>query len=242
MTDVQIDPELEVEPEPETDGEPDAPVELPGPDVDGPADDDGAEDDDADANQPETETETEDGDEQARQQAALNEADLEKLHGKLTKANEAHARKVATIMGEDAEALIPCPVCSEFVAGAIFPPEVAPLPEHVKENMKQLLGYDTWEAVPAVSWAQECPECHGYGNVKTGSKVAGAETTGCLNCNTRGWLNTRTAMAALGALEHPEGEIVTGPTVFGTEPDERVAALQAEGFTVIAPMHFAQAS
>jgi hypothetical protein len=224
MTDVQIDPALEVEAEPETDGEPDAPVELPGPDVDGPADDDGAEDGDADADHPEP------------------EADLEKLHGKLTKANEAHARKVATIMGEDAEALIPCPVCSEFVAGAIFPPEVAPLPEHVKENMKQLLGYDTWEAVPAVSWAQECPECHGYGNVKTGSKVAGAETTGCLNCNTRGWLNTRTAMAALGALEHPEGEIVTGPTVFGTEPDERVAALQAEGFTVIAPMHFAQAS
>jgi hypothetical protein len=68
--------------------------------------------------------------------------------------------------------------------------------------------------------------------------VPGAETTGCLNCNERGWLNTRGMMPANGSLEHPEGEILTGPQVYGTEPDERVSALQRDGYTVIAPMHF----
>jgi hypothetical protein len=241
MTDVQIDPALEVEAEPETDGEPDAPVELPGPDVDGPADDDGAEDDDAEGEQEGEQGEPEQGDEQARQQAAMNEQELERLHGKLTKANEAHARKVGTIMGEDATSLIPCPVCSDFVAGAIFPPEVAPLPEHVKERMQQLLGLNNWEDIPAVAWARQCDDCKGHGEVKTGSTVIGKETTRCEKCGGDGWQNLRDPEGAAVKLAKIPTE--TGPTVYGqdTSNDPDVQYLRDKGYTVIPPMPVQQA-
>jgi hypothetical protein len=120
----------------------------------------------------------------------------------------------------------------------VYPPDVkAPTDEQVS-RIRQFAGLPDYSNFEAVGWANECPECHGYGKVKTGSKVSGAETTGCLNCNERGWLNTRGMTPPNGTLQHPEGEVLTGPTVFGTEPDERVAALARDGYTVIPPMHF----
>lgn len=217
-----------------------APVDLPGPDVDGPPDDDG-EDADGGEQEPEHEQgEPEQGDEEMRQAQAKSEQALEKLHAQIGNANKAHAAKIARIMGDDAQALIPCPVCMDFVAGAIFPPEVAPIPPEVQERMKQLLGLNAWEDTPNAAWAQQCPDCKGHGEVKTGSFVLGKETTRCLNCGGDGWKNTREPNVNVVELAGVPAE--TGPLVYGQEiaNDPDVQHLREKGYTVIPPMSVSQ--
>jgi hypothetical protein len=181
------------------------------------------------------------GDEEMRRHEnearAQTEEALEKLNRQIENANRAHARKIAGIMGDDASALIPCPVCMDFVAGAIFPPEVAPIPAPVQERMKQLLGLNAWEDIPNAPWAQQCPDCKGHGEVKTGSTVLGKETTRCLNCGGDGWKNTR--QGTNGTIEPSTVPAETGPGVYGLEVanDPDVQHLREKGYTVIPPMH-----
>jgi hypothetical protein len=168
---------------------------------------------------------------------SVDDGDIEKLHKQIENANRAHVAKIGRIMGDDATALIPCPVCMDFTAGLIFPPEVAPIPEPVKERMKQLLGMDAWEEMPSAAWAQQCPDCRGYGVVKTGSFVTGKETTRCLNCGGDGWNNTR--LGTNGTIDSPVIPSETGPGVYGLEVanDPDVQRLREKGYTVIPPMH-----
>jgi hypothetical protein len=187
------------------------------------------------------EPDADEGDEAQRQHEnearAQTEEALEKLNRQIENANRAHARKIAGIMGDDADALIPCPVCMDFVAGAIFPPEVAQIPAPVQERMKQLLGLNSWEDIPNAPWAQQCADCKGHGEVKTGSTVLGKETTRCLNCGGDGWKNTREVAPDNGDL--PKLPTETGPTVYGNEisQDPDVQHLREKGYTVIPPMH-----
>src|SRR5689334_11191162 len=55
-----------------------------------------------------------------------SEKELEKAYKQLAKLQEDNAGRVSRIMGDDATALIPCPVCSDFAPGFVFPPEIAP--------------------------------------------------------------------------------------------------------------------
>ncbi len=236
MTQAQNEVEPDVEAETADDGDNGAAVELPGPDVDGPADDEAGDEADAEDDADDEQGDGELGDEQARQEQARTERDLEKLHTQIGNANKAHAAKIARIMGDDAQALIPCPVCTDFVAGAIFPPEVAPLPDNVKERMKQLLGLDAWEDTPSAAWARQCDDCKGHGEVKTGSFVLGKETTRCLTCKGEGWQNLKSPEGVpVGLTEVPTE---TGPTVYGLDVsnDPDVQYLREKGYTVIPPM------
>lgn len=224
-TDADGDEGTVTEPEPSPDAEPDVQIE---------GDEEGED----------AEPDPDEGDEAQRQHEnearAQTEQDLEKLNRQIENANKAHARKIAGIMGDDANALIPCPVCMDFVAGAIFPPEVAPIPAPVQERMKQLLGLNAWEDIPNAPWAQQCPDCKGHGEVKTGSTVLGKETTRCLNCGGDGWKNTR--QGTNGTAEAFTLPAETGPTVYGQDlsQDPDVQHLREKGYTVIPPMHVSQ--
>src|SRR5689334_17992027 len=99
--------------------------------------------------------------------------------------------------------------------------------------MLQLVGLDNYEDTPQATWAQTCSTCAGHGEVRTGSKVAGRETTSCLDCGGAGWINTRdrSTRAENGAQRD---ETLTGPTAYPElEPDPAVRALQERGYTVI---------
>lgn len=237
MSEVQTEHEADVELE-APDGEPSpAEQDLPEQPEQGDPDADEAADDDENQNDDGSGADPSQGDEQARQQAAMTEQALEKLHTQIGNANKAHAAKIARIMGDDAQALIPCPVCTDFVAGAIFPPEVAPIPPVVQDRMKELLGFNAWEDTPHADWAQQCPDCKGHGEVKTGSFVLGKETTRCLNCGGDGWKNTRDPAQNVLPLAIANGE--TGPNVYGKEVanDPDVQHLREKGYTVIPPMN-----
>jgi len=170
----------------------------------------------------------------------LDEKELEKIQKRLEGERARHDKRLAEIMGDDLGGHIPCPACMDGIAGYIVPPDVAPLTDDQRERMKQIMGLDNWETMPEADWARQCVTCLGHGNIRTGSIVPGRETVECMDCGGAGYINTRKAQTT-PALQTPEGEIVTGPTVFpDNEPDPRVDALRRDGFTVIPPMHVGQ--
>lgn len=165
----------------------------------------------------------------------LTEKQLEKRAESVFKENERHRKRISDLMEEDAVDLIPCPVCMDYFHGWIYDPAKAPLGEEQTQRVLQFVGISDNEQIPVAPWAQMCPDCNGYGEVKTGSKVQHAQTTGCVRCNKQGWLNHSHARETNGHSADVELDLTTGPTVYGAEPDPRIADLRAAGYTVIPP-------
>ncbi len=167
---------------------------------------------------------------------ALSEKDIDARGQKLDKENVRHAQRVSQIMADDAPNLIPCPVCMDGIAGWVFLPEVQALPPDSITRIRQLIGLPDLTTYAQATFAAQCSDCHGMGEVKTGSLVNGFEVTTCETCNKQGWVRT-TPYNANGAPPLVTGPLVTGPTVVGPEqPDPEIAHLRERGFTVIPPM------
>ena len=168
--------------------------------------------------------------------ALLSERDLEKRGQKIDAENVRHAKRLGEIMGDDAADLDMCPMCSDDIAGFIYAPGKAPLSDEAIARVRMAIGMPVYDTLVQPPWAQACGDCQGQGKVKTGSVVPGKETTDCPTCGANGWINTRRRPEQNGSLTDPEGELITtGPTVFGLEPDERIASLREDGYTVIPP-------
>jgi hypothetical protein len=210
------EPEPDGEPgEQEPDGEPGEPIEP----------DDG----DGDGEQFGDETDSE-----ARR--ILTEKALRKRDDLLDKENARHAKRVGEIMEDGAGDLIPCPVCMDGISGWIYAPEAQQLSDEAVLRLRQLIGLSGLEGVPQAAFATRCPDCDGLGEVKTGSRVVGYETTTCERCLKSGWIRIG-GSAANGHGELEAEPVVTGPTVFYAEPeDPEVRHLRERGFTVIPPL------
>ena len=63
--------------------------------------------------------------------------DMEKAQASLERENTRHRNRVSEILGENAQGLLPCPLCAGFADGMI--PPVQP-PDDVVEAVKQALG------------------------------------------------------------------------------------------------------
>ncbi len=167
---------------------------------------------------------------------ALTEKEIDVRSQKLEKENVRHATRVSDIMADDAPNLIPCPVCMDGIAGWVFLPEVAQLPPEAITRIRQLIGLPDLTTYDQAKFATQCPDCHGMGEVKTGSLVNGYEVTTCETCQKQGWVRTQ-AYRQNGSADTNVPPIVTGPTVAGPEqPDPEIAHLRERGFTVIPPM------
>lgn len=228
---------IEVPDEPETPATPDEPETTDAPDE---AAEDTPEPGEA-VEQPEQIEGDDDGDEpepaeDQSQGRALTEKEIDARGQKLERENVRHASRVAEIMADDAPNLIPCPVCMDGIAGWVFLPEVQALPPDAITRIRQLIGLPDLTTYAQATFAAQCPDCHGMGEVKTGSLVNGFEVTTCETCNKQGWVRTQ-AYNANGNPPLAAVPLVTGPTVVGPEqPDPEIAHLRERGFTVIPPM------
>jgi hypothetical protein len=210
-------------------------------DDDSPGEPDAAPDTNEDAEpvepiEPDDDDEPDEPVEDPSQGRALSEAEIDKRGQKLGAENVRHAKRVSEIMADDAPDLIPCPVCMDGIAGWVFLPEVSQLPPEAITRIRQLIGLPDLTTYDQAKFAVQCPDCHGMGEVKTGSLVNGFEVTTCETCNKQGWVRTGPYQRN-GAAEVNMPPIVTGPTVAGPEqPDPEIAHLRERGFTVIPPM------
>jgi len=147
-----------------------------------------------------------------------------------------HLERIQTIMGPEAESLIPCPVCMDGIDGLIFEPEVQQLSPEAISRIRQVIGLPDYSTFRQATDALACPDCDGLGEVVTGSHVPGYETKTCGRCGKKGWVGTG-ERPSNGHVEAEDEPIVTGPTVFFADnEDPEIRHLRERGFTVIPPM------
>jgi hypothetical protein len=175
------------------------------------------------------------GDDDAEARAVQSEKALAERDKKLDAENSRHAKRVGEIMDEAAVDLIPCPVCMDGIAGWVYSPEVQQLSDEAVLRLRQLIGLSGLEGIKQATFATRCPDCDGHGEVTTGSRVHGYETTTCERCLKAGWIRVGSAPTN-GHVEIEPEQVVTGPTVYQADnEDPEVRHLRERGFTVIAP-------
>src|ERR1051326_4726655 len=118
------------------------------------------------------------------------EKEIEQAFKKLEKVRESVATRVDAILGEDALALVPCPMCVNLAPGFLYPPEVSPLPDEQKAALLALLGFDMPQSYNHHPTYTACPTCDGEGRVETGSKVPGHSVVDCPQCAGKGWASS----------------------------------------------------
>ena len=162
--------------------------------TDTPAPDDGdaaaADDEERDAGEQGEQDTGEQGEsaEAAQEPAALTEKEIEARIRKLDKLRETTASRVSDILGEDAIAYIPCPLCADGVPA--FVPDVAggAVPADVFAQVQRYLGLPDPETFAGHPNYRRCEACKGRGEVITGSTVPNYMLTGCPECGTKGYI------------------------------------------------------
>lgn len=174
-------------------------------------------------------------DEQEPQTVSLSEKDLEKIQDKLDRENERHTKRIGEIMEDGATDLLPCPTCSHFIAGWLYDPRLAPLPDEAVANTRALLGIEDTAEFQHDPTTETCPVCGGFGDVVTGSKRPGYELRQCSRCSQTGYVSKTQPTNGNGHAEPAPAE--SGPTVYGLDvsEDPEVRHLRERGFVVIPP-------
>ncbi len=169
------------------------------------------------------------------QPQGVSEKQIEQVFKKFEKSSRVWRDRVATIMGGDAEVLLPCPLCDANIPGYVMPsPDVPDRFPAVREFMGDAQPAD-YQQDPNT---RTCKTCAGEGVVETGSRVEDQKLLVCTDCGGKGWQGARPAVAASGPMAAQPPPDVNGqaePTRQGPEPPE-AAKLRALGYTLIQPV------
>lgn len=197
-----VDPETGEVREPETD----APEQDTQPDEELAPDDEQPDDD-----EPQIETAPDDD-----PSIEAQKRELDKMNTSLEREGTRHRNRVSEIIGESANELLPCPLCSDWIDGII--PPVQP-PDEVVEKVKATLGLAPEVNYKQAPFAHRCETCDGLGGVVSGSLVSGNEIIICQPCNGSGYKLDNNVAPLAGMVPPPNGEpqTVTPP---GLNPDD----------------------
>jgi hypothetical protein len=169
-----------------------------------------------------------------------DDREIDKAYKAVQKENTRHNNRVSEIMGEDAQALVPCELCSHFVAG--FRLAQVPPPEIVG-RVRAAIGLPERENLRESPYHLRCETCGGLGELLTHSYVTNQETVTCPDCQAKGFVldpgaPTPTFLydASSGVNTGPNGE-TTSAAGQGIDPGEArrrmdAAIAQAQGHAV----------
>jgi hypothetical protein len=101
---------------------------------------------------------------------------------------ERHAKRIREILGDDAESLVACELCSPIFGGWRF--DVAPSEEQAI-RVRQVLGLPDLSNYAMSATERLCDDCRGLGKVRTGSMVQGRESVTCDACAGKGYVPSR---------------------------------------------------
>ena|SRR5437016_1617631 len=164
----------------------------------------------------------------------LSERDVEQAFAKLDREATRHANRVSEIMEEGAQLLVACPLCEPSIPGFVMP---SPAVEERKAGVLLFLGVEAQPELATDPDSSECPTCHGWGKVATGSKTEANRAMVCRQCNGAGAVGPRFTQAAPPIpAPAPVGER-NGPPTPTVSPEDQAAIdrLRAQGIVVIPP-------
>ena len=146
---------------------------------------------------PETPADPETPDEQPAP-AGPNEQEMEAILQKIDRSATTFRNRVSDLLGEQAQDLSPCPLCSDGIMGHLFPVEwITPVSE-VQARLLEVLKTPSAPDYRAAPNVRRCGTCDGWGRVVSGSRVAGKESVVCVTCKGYGFQGDAGAAASAG--------------------------------------------
>lgn len=131
--------------------------------------------------------------EQEQQEASQpkSEKDIERALKAVERAGTTYRNAIGRAMGEDAQALLPCPRCNAPVAGMVFPVEVAPVDDETREAVLASIGEGAAAGPPLqdAKGVETCPVCQGHGQLKYPTLNPHVTTQMCPRCGGQGYVN-----------------------------------------------------
>jgi len=116
-----------------------------------------------------------------------SEVEMEKTLAKIERSATTYRNRVADLLGEQANDLSPCPLCSDGIMGHLFPVEwITPTDETQARLLEVLKTPQDPEYRPAPN-VRRCGTCDGWGSVLSGSRVAGKARVMCPTCKGNGF-------------------------------------------------------
>lgn len=103
---------------------------------------------------------------------------------KLEQSAATWRRRVSTLLAEDYNELVFCPLCPENLPGYLLP---VPLDDETRAQVKQFLDPVELPEMRQEDGIEVCTVCNGYGEALTGSPIPGKNTKLCSCCNGNGW-------------------------------------------------------
>jgi hypothetical protein len=121
---------------------------------------------------------------------AKSEREIDAALKKVERAGTTYRNAVSRAMGEDANALVPCPRCNAPVAGMVFPPEVAPVDDETRDAVLASVGLGAGAArqLRPAKGVKECEACGGEGVLEFPTKVPHTKEQQCVTCQGSGYV------------------------------------------------------
>jgi hypothetical protein len=161
---------------------------------------------------------------------------------KLDQLQKHVSKRIGEILGEAANNLVQCELCT-WAGTPGWRPNVD-VPEQIVGDVLHAIGYLGAGSLQDDQYSQTCGMCAGFGQVATGSKVAGQEALPCITCHGMGWTPVGNERASVlgrvpnGALPAapvtPEGD--AAPQAPPEPEPPEAAALRAAGYMVFPPV------
>jgi hypothetical protein len=128
--------------------------------------------------------------EPAEASAPPSEKEIEKANRALEKEATAHANRISKIMGEDAQALVPCELCWPLAPGFHWPADVAPIDDEQRAAILAAIGMGDGGAsiLNDAKGVHECESCSGYGLLAFPTKVQHVKEQQCPACTGSGYV------------------------------------------------------
>ena len=160
--------------------EQDVPFEEPGKATGAPETPDEDEDEDESTPEPETPQDAPQG---------MSEAEREKAYKRVDQSYQTYVRALGKNLEEDANDLLPCPLCSATPHPAFLNMgDAGRVPQEIKDGVLHFLGFAREVEYRQSSMHRTCDLCGGEGKVQTGSKVAEWKSLPCPSCKGYGFV------------------------------------------------------
>jgi hypothetical protein len=137
----------------------------------------------------------------------MDETAMARMHKRVAQASATYAKKIAEILGDEAQMLELCPRCvGGGFPGFIFPALMAPVDADTKAAVLLSIGEEAPNVSELDPYSRRCDACKGWGRVLSGSRLNQQKTLQCLPCHGRGWV-------AVGEERSGAQQAVTAPDV-----------------------------
>jgi len=183
--------------------------DSPGPDLTLPGEDD---DDDEDEEEPADEPEP-------LPLEASSQAEIEGKMKKLATSAQTWRRRIADVLGEDAQHLVPCELCEPDMPGFHWPAALDMPRDETHLRLLEVLRSPAAPDYVADPRHRQCDACQGWGKVKTGSKVPGQEIGTCGPCIGFGFVPPPCVNVATGEIDASADGPAASPADFGPPAD-----------------------